>query len=731
MFQFQQLTNIFGDIYDIGSYLKNNITIDENTKYKLLTQHWKPPKNFNFPYSKHIKKGKEEKRFLRVNHLETYFWLVYSKESKGLYCLYCSIFVHTNIGCGNKNHMPLKTLVTEPLIHFAKLLGKQSNLETHEKNQYHIKAIQDGQNFVKSFNNPKTDIINQLDSHRLKIVKENRERLKPIITTIIFLGKQNIPIRGHRDNGSIFDNHDKPLGNEGNFRELLKFRMESGDLLLKLYFEHTGANATYISKTTQNELIFIIGDLILQKILTDVNNSPFFSIMFDETTDMAHISQLVLVIRYIKDKIIREDFIGFIDVHRENFNSNDDEPKMSGTLIGDTVLNILKKFSLNLDNCIGISTDSCATMVGLERGAVTTLQNDLKFAVKCPCFNHALNNSLIKGCKVQSIRNTFGTISEVVAFFNSSAKRTFVLNKYLGHSLHSLCQTRWVEKHDSILQFSTSLVNIVKSLDSISEWSDTVTSSKAHNLSKALTCCEFIVSLHSISNIFSVTSPISRLLQSKNQDKLSATNIIQSVLSTLKTKRQNSVDVFAEIFEICKSNFDELNISLTLPRLGNKMLNRANPKVKSPDEFYRVAIFLPFIDNIICDLANRFSKEVVEIFDLDLFLPDVIIKVFLNKYILGNKIQNIMDKFGEILIKHLSYSKDSINIKLAGEIELWHEFWINKNKIQSGEIPKTAIDLLEYCEELLYPCISILIQILSVLPASTSSAERCFSLFGG
>lgn len=157
------------------------------------------------------------------------------------------------------------------------------------------------------------------------------------------------------------------------------------------------------------------------------------------------------------------------------------------------------------------------------------------------------------------------------------------------------------------------------------------------------------------------------------------------------------------------------------------MLNRANPKVKSPDEFYRVAIFLPFIDNIICDLANRFSKEVVEIFDLDLFLPNVIIKVFLDKYILGNKVQHIMDKFGEILIKHLSYSKDSINIKLAGEIELWHEFWINKNKIQSGEIPKTAIDLLEYCEELLYPCISILIQILSVLPASTSSAERCFS----
>jgi len=47
--------------------------------------------------------------------------------------------------------MPLKTLVTEPLIHFAKLLEKQGNLETHEKNQYYIKAIQDGYNFIKHF----------------------------------------------------------------------------------------------------------------------------------------------------------------------------------------------------------------------------------------------------------------------------------------------------------------------------------------------------------------------------------------------------------------------------------------------------------------------------------------------------------------------------------------------------------------------------------------------------
>lgn len=45
------------------------------------------------------------------------------------------------------------------------------------------------------------------------------------------------------------------------------------------------------------------------------------------------------------------------------------------------------------------------------------------------------------------------------------------------------------------------------------------------------------------------------------------------------------------------------------------------------------------------DLANRFSKGVVEIFDLDLFSPNVLIKMFPDKYILGNKVKNILEKF--------------------------------------------------------------------------------------
>ncbi|KAL4142922.1 hypothetical protein QTP88_005311 [Uroleucon formosanum] len=72
----------------------------------------------------------------------------------------------------------------------------------------------------------------------------------------------------------------------------------------------------------------------------------FYSIMFDETTDMSHTSQLCLVIRYVYNNSIHEDFITFIDPHKENFDALNTEPKLSDEVLGRTVLKIMKKHGL-------------------------------------------------------------------------------------------------------------------------------------------------------------------------------------------------------------------------------------------------------------------------------------------------------------------------------------------------------------------------------------------------
>ncbi len=71
-----------------------------------------------------------------------------------------------------------------------------------------------------------------LHNTRYSQVQENRAFLSKIVKTIIFCDRQGIALRGHRDDGMIhFDDHEDK-GNEGNFRSLLRLRVEAGDLVL-------------------------------------------------------------------------------------------------------------------------------------------------------------------------------------------------------------------------------------------------------------------------------------------------------------------------------------------------------------------------------------------------------------------------------------------------------------------------------------------------------------------
>ncbi|CAH1104591.1 unnamed protein product [Psylliodes chrysocephalus] len=202
----------------------------------------------------------------------------------------------------------------------------------HDKWVYRSKAVTEGHNLIKIDENPEIDVRNTLDQERQRQILENKLRLKPIIESVIFLERQNIPFRGHRHRGSLVisegfsEDEDSLVNNEGNFRELIKFRIESGDVLKK-HLENTSSRATYISSYTQNEIIEFCCEKILETILQRVNKSQFYSVIFDETTDLSHKSQMSIILRYCY-----EDFVGFIDYHAM-FDEDTLEPTVSGKIL--------------------------------------------------------------------------------------------------------------------------------------------------------------------------------------------------------------------------------------------------------------------------------------------------------------------------------------------------------------------------------------------------------------
>ena len=85
-----------------------------------------------------------------------------------------------------------------------------------------------------------------LDTH---LYNNYHQRHVPIVKTVILCGRIGIAYRGHRDGGQLKLHPGKPIAvANGNFRELLAFRIDEGDTILKKHLLIAGKNTTYISK---------------------------------------------------------------------------------------------------------------------------------------------------------------------------------------------------------------------------------------------------------------------------------------------------------------------------------------------------------------------------------------------------------------------------------------------------------------------------------------------------
>ena len=115
---------------------------------------------------------------------------------------------------------------------------------------------------------------------------------------MILCGRRNLPLRGHRDSGSVNLKVDYEPG-EGKFKAFLRFRVESGDQRLAKWVDIAPRNALHTSWETQNEMINICGELVTETIAKRVRRAGMFSIIADETTDVATMRQLSVCVRYV------------------------------------------------------------------------------------------------------------------------------------------------------------------------------------------------------------------------------------------------------------------------------------------------------------------------------------------------------------------------------------------------------------------------------------------------
>ena len=123
--------------------------------------------------------------------------------------------------------------------------------------------------FINRVESGRLSVYQSLQEQASTLVQSNRLKLKSILKTIIFCGKQMISLRGHREKAGA-------NVNPGNFHALLDFRIDAGDTVFAEHFRTGAQNAQYNSPRIQNDLISCTEEWIRNQIVQEVKQAKFF-----------------------------------------------------------------------------------------------------------------------------------------------------------------------------------------------------------------------------------------------------------------------------------------------------------------------------------------------------------------------------------------------------------------------------------------------------------------------
>ena len=701
------LTGDFGKVVK----LKSERSLTDNEMYVLLKKHFIPAATYKFP----CRSINGQTRSFQHSWLSKYNGLVYSESDDGGYCKFCVLFGKCECSVNE-----LGVLVVSPFTNFKKASEK---LSEHFINQnlkgkrYHQCAATEAASFISVMECEALRIDNRINAERAQRVKENRLKIRSIVETVIFCGRQGIAFRGHRDDCS--DVQDDPNGNHGNFLALLNFRIQAGDKVLEGHMKNSASNALYTSKTVQNELIVICGDIIRNKILVKVRQAKYFSIIADEATDIANDEQLSICIRYVEEGVPQEKFIAFHEC----------VSGVTGEALSDNIISNLAVWQLQPHLLRGQAYDGAGAMSGISKGVAARIVSKYPKALYTHCASHRLNLCVVKCCSVQEINSMMQTADSISRFFCNSPKRQLALEKWIEELLpeekrskmKQLCKTRWVERHEAFEVFRELFMPIVCCMEDIasshaSEW-NRESKSDANSFLHAISQFPFVVALVLSHNVLSYTKGLSVKLQGRYVDVVRAHNDVEGVKSTIKEARCK-VDIWhARIYSEAIALAESVGVTESCPRKSCIQLHRANPPADNISEHYKRIITIPMLDHLITELDMRFDKETTSIIvECIQLMPSEMLN-FVSEW--QPDFSNLLKLYGD----DLPFSRG-----FATEIDMWKIKWTTMPSAEKAHELDTPEKVLKHTDKDFFPNIHALLFIITTLPVTSCECERSISL---
>ncbi|XP_060782672.1 52 kDa repressor of the inhibitor of the protein kinase-like [Neoarius graeffei] len=512
-----------------------------------------------------------------------------------------------------------------------------------------------------------------LDRSHQETAEHNRHGIQAIIDLVSTCGQQNVALRGHTDERS-------------NFQAFLKYRAK-GDPTLKQYLQLAPANANYCGHQIQNEIIELCGKQIQNAILRKCRSAEWFSVILDETADVSNTEQVSILVHYVHHELggysVREDFLCFVST-----------ADTTGEALTKVLLDKLTQLNLDPKNMVGQGYDGTGNISGKVRGVQARVRQLYPAATYVHCRNHALNLAIVHSTRIPLVRNILDSVQDIVAFLSGSPKR---LQIFLGDQsaenrrLQKFSDTRW-SQHDACI--STVIENyehIFVTLGKLQVEGDAKSCATATALSRSMELFDLLQYL----------TPLSNSLQNPDCHLPTAAANAAALVTLLQQKRDTA---FPRLWEQGCALADKLDVNPMIPRIVRMQTKRSNTPAATPEEYWRLNLFLPFIDHLITEVTDRICLALLR----------------LNaQYLLPDKLSALSDTLWHDIKEEYKDLMPNVNA-VDTEMELWK---------QLNELNPKKHDICQVLEttENFYPNIHSILQVLLTMPVSTASAERSFS----
>ena len=423
-------------------------------------------------------------------------WMVYSLVGKQLHCFSCRLFTTT-----------VSNLTSKLMTGFKDWWKMNPKVRDHEKSEDHLSHFEKWKLLDTRLRLNKT-----IDSETISLMeskkKKWRDYLYRLLDITLYLAKQNLPFRGHREHDST--------SNKGNFLEMVEMLSKYDPVLKEHLMDikwgtiNLKGSVSYLGKDTQNDFITLMANRVKEKLIIEIKTAKYFGIMFDSTPDISHIDQMSEVIRYVKiydRKVeVKEVFLGFFPLQGAKAEK-----------LTEDILVQVDSDGLDIMLCRGQGYDNCYTMSGIYGGVQAIIKRKNNKAIFNGCVDHTLNL-----CGQHSFAgNTscitfFGTLERLYTFFALSTHRWEVLISCTGVEVKRLSTTRWSAHHDAVKPVKEHFDEFVEAIKALCDPSENLkTRGEAELILPAILKFSFLCYLYLWGDILSEVNHAQKYLQIK------------------------------------------------------------------------------------------------------------------------------------------------------------------------------------------------------------------------